>query len=207
TGAAYAWNTLGAIGGSLAGGFGLLTAVTALGAWRLVVGTAAGLTLAFLFLLWKRERRGLRQTAPLGLAALALGLLLATGPPAVWRHSPVGAGRAKIDGLSRNDLEYLARDRRRAVVWEAEGRESSVALLADDGYAFLVNGKSDGHSRGDAGTQVMSGMLGALIHPAPRQPCVISFGPLFTSPRAAERMTKPHPSDVVAAPAKPHMAN
>ena len=59
---------------------------------------------------------------------------------------------------------------------EAEGRESSVALLADDGYAFLVNGKSDGHSRNDAGTQVMIGVLGALIHPAPREVCVIGLG-------------------------------
>src|SRR5437667_2034755 len=36
-GLAYAWNTAGAIAGSLAGGFGLLPLLSAPGAWRLVV--------------------------------------------------------------------------------------------------------------------------------------------------------------------------
>ena len=38
TGSAYAWNTLGAILGSLAGGFGLLPLLSAPGAWRVTVG-------------------------------------------------------------------------------------------------------------------------------------------------------------------------
>ena len=37
TGVAYAWNTAGAIAGSLAGGFGLLPLLTAPGTWKLVV--------------------------------------------------------------------------------------------------------------------------------------------------------------------------
>ncbi len=51
-GSAFAWNTAGAIAGSLAGGFGLLPWFTAVGAWRLVVvllcvlSVALGLELA-----------------------------------------------------------------------------------------------------------------------------------------------------------------
>ena len=56
---------------------------------------------------------------------------------------------------------------RRAIVWEGDGVESSVALARDDnGYAFIVNGKADGSARGDAGTQVMLGLIGALRHPS-----------------------------------------
>ena len=62
------------------------------------------------------------------------------------------------------------------MVWEAEGRESSIALVGDGGYAFLVNGKSDGHARADAGAQGMGGLLGALIHPEVHDVCVIGLG-------------------------------
>src|SRR5262249_14420264 len=53
---------------------------------------------------------------------------------------------------------------------------SSVALDATDGLAMVVNGKIDGNARGDASTQVMGGVLGALLHPHPRRAMVIGFG-------------------------------
>ena len=42
-GAAYAWNTAGAIAGSLAGGFGLMQLLSAPGCWRLVIALLAAL--------------------------------------------------------------------------------------------------------------------------------------------------------------------
>jgi spermidine synthase len=54
--------------------------------------------------------------------------------------------------------------------------ESSVAMTQLDGYAFLVNGKVDGHVRGDAPTQVMGGLLGAILHPRPARALVIGLG-------------------------------
>ena len=66
---------------------------------------------------------------------------------------------------------------RHAIVWEGDGVESSVALGAQvNGYAFIVNGKSDGSARGDAGTQVMLGLLAAIRHPAPKRALVIGLG-------------------------------
>ena len=66
---------------------------------------------------------------------------------------------------------------RRGVVWEGDGTESGVALIhSRTGYAFIVNGKSDGSARDDAGTQVMSGLVGALTHPNPRRALVIGLG-------------------------------
>src|SRR5439155_1624325 len=57
------------------------------------------------------------------------------------------------------------------------GRESSVALLKkENGYAFAIAGKVDGSARGDAGTQVMGGLIGAALHPDPRRVLVIGLG-------------------------------
>src|SRR5687767_1991887 len=42
--------------------------------------------------------------------------------------------------------------------------------------AFIVNGKVDGNARHDAPTQVMSGLLGALLHPSPRSALVVGLG-------------------------------
>jgi spermidine synthase len=94
----------------------------------------------------------------------------------VWRHTPIGAGRANQNDATPNSLRRFVNDHRRAIGWEAEGVESSVALSIDDGYAFLVNGKSDGHARGDAGTQIMSGLLGGLLLGQPKRALVIGLG-------------------------------
>ena len=96
-------------------------------------------------------------------------------PPSVTAGSGRGAWRPR-DLASPNATEDWLREQRRSVVWEAEGRESSVALLGSTGLAFAVNGKVDGHSRYDAGTQVMAGLLGALLHPAPRRVLVVGLG-------------------------------
>jgi spermidine synthase len=174
-GLAYAWNTAGAIAGSLAGGFGLLPGLTAPGAWRGVAVALALLGLWSLALAVRQRQPGLRLPAAAA-AAAALVMLTAAGPTAMWRHTPIGAGRAQAGDLSRNGLRDLVNYRRRVLQWEAEGVESSVALCAENGLAFLVNGKVDGHARGDAGTQVMSGVLGAILHPSPKRALVVGLG-------------------------------
>jgi hypothetical protein len=92
-GLTYAWNTVGAIAGSLAGGFGLIPLLTAPGAWR-----AAGYALIVLGLcaaaVSVRERSGFRPLlAPLAVAAALVLMLGTTGPTAAWRHGGIGAGR------------------------------------------------------------------------------------------------------------------
>jgi spermidine synthase len=173
-GLAYGWNTAGSIAGALAGGFGLLPLVTAPLAWR---GTVVALALAALAAaVASRTREAARPTWSVVLAGLSCLLLAAPGPSAAWRHSGIGAGRFQGDWSSPNDLRAAFQSARSAVFWEAEGKESSVALWGDDDYAFFINGKSDGAARGDAATQVMSGLVGALLHPQPRRAMVIGLG-------------------------------
>ena len=176
-GLAYAANTAGAIVGSLAGGFGLLPWLSAPGAWEfatlsLVVLGAGAVALSAA---WRSIRTLVPHTA---VAAATLALLAATGPTAVWRHSGIGAGRARLTGISSaNQLKAWSNTERRMVVWDGDGTESSVALArSSSGYAFIVNGKSDGSARGDAGTQVMMGLLGPILNPNARRSLVIGLG-------------------------------
>lgn len=159
-GLAYTWNTTGAIAGSLAGGFGLLPA---LGAPRLWVGSALVLV-ALGVAMAVRAPGGRFRLAPLTtiLAVFSLWLSTAEGPTAFWRHSGIGAGRLGDSLASPNLTRKAIAVSRRAVEWEADGVESSVAINRLNGYSFFVNGKSDGHSIGDAATQILSGLVGAL---------------------------------------------
>ncbi|HEY6843835.1 MAG TPA: spermidine synthase, partial [Thermoanaerobaculia bacterium] len=151
-GMAYAWNTAGAIAGSLAGGFGLLPLLSAPGAWRAVIVVLALLGIAAAALA--------RSVAPAAVAVAAIAGTFALGPTAVWRHSGIGAGRAETPS-TKNEIRDWIRGERRELVWDVDGRESSVALIDGSDFAFIVNGKADGSARGDAGTQVMGGMVGA----------------------------------------------
>ena len=196
-GQAYTANTIGAIVGSLAGGFGLLPLLTAVNVWRGVVVVLAALAAATLALAATqagvmRRRDGEepdrdagpqippalvpRLALPALTAALALLLLLATGPTAAWRHGGIGAGRSDKFGATPNALKGFVNDTRRGIVQEWEGVESSVAVSDHTGYCFVVNGKSDGHIRIDAGTQVMGGLVGAVVHPGVKSAMVIGLG-------------------------------
>jgi spermidine synthase len=172
-GQAYAANTTGAIAGALAGGFGLIPWLSAPGAWRFASLSLVALGICALGFSPRRTR----MLPRLGLAAVSLVCLAATGPTAVWRHSGIGAGRAAVTFTSPNQFRDWAQAERRAIVWDDDGTESSVALAVHTyGYAFIVNGKSDGSARGDAGTQVMLGVLGAILNPRARRSLVIGLG-------------------------------
>jgi spermidine synthase len=175
-GLAYAWNTVGGIAGSLAGGFGLLPVLSATGTWVFVTALLCALGLVALALAGRSGRK-LSALIPLGAAAASLLLLGGHGPTAAWRHSPIGAGRVNLGNSSPNSLrDWLARSRR-ILAWEKDGVESSVGVLkGSDGYAFAISGKVDGSARGDAATQVMGGLVGAVLHANPRRALVIGLG-------------------------------
>ena len=176
-GMAYAWNTVGSIIGSLAGGFGLLPLLTAPGVWRLVGAVLVVLGLVSMLLSLHQERPSpVRLLAPVAVALSAALLLTAEGPTAAWRHTPIGAGRSDLTAKSTNELREWLAERRRWTTWEADGLESSVGIQSMDGLSFIVNGKSDGNSIFDGDTQVMGGLIGALVHPQPRSSLVIGLG-------------------------------
>jgi spermidine synthase len=179
TGQAYAWNTGGAILGSLAGGFGLMPLLSATGVWKFSVLLLAvlGLIAAFYALAQKGNARRPRVAGPMLTAALAAFLIAwPQGPTAAWRNNAIGAGRTDFvltDPLSLHDSSNTCR---RNILWQRDGRESNVGLSISNGYAFVVNGKVDGNIRDDATTQVMLGLLGAYLHPSPKTSFVVGLG-------------------------------
>jgi len=177
-GLAYGWNTAGAITGSLAGGFGFLPWLTAPGVWRASALLLIALGVAAMVLSSRIEKRMNALALPTIAAIVTLMLVRTVGPTAALRHSPIGAGRADnvMRGGSINSIRDWMHAKRRSIIWEADGVESSVALSSTDGYAFVVNGKSDGHSRTDAGTQVMGGLIGAFLHPSSKKALVVGLG-------------------------------
>lgn len=176
TGAAYAWNTVGALAGLFAGEFGFLPMFSAPGVWKMVVVLLSAVAVAAAFLDLTRERRWIRLLPPFATVAGALALLLAIGPTAFWRHSQIGVGYLRQYQGSPNEMHELVNRIRRRVLWETDGIESSVALANPDGAAFVVNGKSDGNAKMDAATQIMSGLIGAALHPHPEKTMVIGLG-------------------------------
>lgn len=181
TGAVFFGNTVGSIAGALAGGFGLMPLLTATGAWQalvllLIAGGAA------VFAVARRASPdavgGLRPVIFAGVpVVLALACLSAEGPTAAWRHGGVGAGRA--EGLAQFDANSIREWRNRlrsSFFWEADGAESSIGISDNGSFAFHLNGKCDGNSVGDAGMQIMSGLIGAALHPDPKTALVVGLG-------------------------------
>jgi spermidine synthase len=178
-GLAYAWNTGGAIAASLLGSFILFPTLGARGSWKLAVGTLVALGAVTLFFALRERNRVFAGFAAAS-AVVSVILMFSLGPTAVWRHSGIGAGRTAMF-TTPNALREWMNNNRKATIFEKDGRESSIALLAGDDLGLIVNGKSDGSARDDAGTQVMSGILPLLMHPNPKTAMVVGLGTGTTS--------------------------
>src|SRR5438128_7587757 len=71
TGAAYAWNTIGALAGSLAGGFGFIPMFSAPGVWRIVIILLCALAVVAVSLALRERWHWTRVGAPLAIALFA----------------------------------------------------------------------------------------------------------------------------------------
>lgn len=180
-GLTYGFNTAGSIAGSLLGGFGLLPLLTAPGAWKLTAVLLAALSLVTILIAFRKRAAALLSPAPAALfviAALPVVLSLSEGPTAAWRHSGIGAGRSYMlaEKTPFSQYQIWKREIKEGIIREWDGVESSVALSNIGGIAFLVNGKSDGHALNDAGTQIMAGLIAALLHDNPKSSFVVGLG-------------------------------
>jgi spermidine synthase len=173
-GNAYAWNTLGAIAGSLVVGFGAMPLLGAPGLWRAIAATLSVLSLCILAAAPRPKRRAALIVA--GLCFVTLGSMIADGPTAVWRHSGIGAGRAPVPRTDLNRRQQWINEKRHILVWDTDGVECGVGIQRQDGFAFVVDGKSDGNALGDAATQMGAAISGAVLHPDPRTALVIGLG-------------------------------
>lgn len=177
-GRAYAFNTVGSILGALLAGFVIIPRLGAVDSWRAVVVLLALAAAVSVVMAWLREpsKQPGRTAAALGLVTLAITALFSLGPTGVWRHEPIGAGRAAITSFDRNSLKQWLGESRARTVWEADGKESSVRLSDNHSYAFSINGKCDGSVWEDRGTQSMLAVLPTLLHPQAKSAFVVGLG-------------------------------
>ena len=176
TGKLYFWNTIGSISGSLAGGFFLIPYLSAPLCWKVAFYLLA--SLAFIMMMVSIPKKlEMKKLFIVGIF-LIIGIIFAAvfrGPTAAWRHTLPDFNI--VSQKNKNKLRNWLNTGNKNTIWEKDGKECSVAIRDSNlGLAFIVNGKSDGSSRGDAGTQVMLGLVSAILHPSPHTTLVIGLG-------------------------------
>lgn len=175
-GRVYAFNTLGTLLGALLTGFVLLPGLGSVALWRWLALTLASLGILCALFAWHGSRAPKLLYGPLALALLAFALSGSRGPGVVFRHSPIGAGRLDVSSKTRNQLLEITHEVERDVVWERDGVESTIAIRDSTGFAFYVNGKSDGAVVADRGTQAFLGLLPAALHGSVKSAFVVGLG-------------------------------
>ncbi|HTQ35747.1 MAG TPA: fused MFS/spermidine synthase [Steroidobacteraceae bacterium] len=116
----YAWNTVGAIAGTLAAGLFILPALRYEGAVRLAVTASAVLAVLCCLLLFRPRPR---VALPVGMLAVGIALLFAPRPPdALLRYSPLRISR-------EGELLYYG-----------VGRSAAVVALGQDGQIMVRTG-------------------------------------------------------------------
>ncbi len=186
SGDVFGWNAAGNLVGALLGGLVLIPGLGALASWRCAAWLLASGSVAAAAGALGSGERARALLAALALAGCASLLGLTTGPTAAWRHQPIGVGwvpRSFPGAVARHDYLNAVR---REIAWQADGRESMIGIGTRDGEALLVNGKSDGNLRTDAPTQIMTGLVLAARHPAPRLALVVGLGTGSTAGWLAE---------------------
>src|SRR5438270_915413 len=127
TGAAYAWNTAGAIAGSLAGGFGFIPVLTATGTWKLVALLLVLSAFAAAIAEQRRLSRPLRAAPAILVGAVVLMMWgFVKGPTAAWRHAQLSS--LKQYDRTPNETRDLLQSLRRDILWQADGVETSIGI-------------------------------------------------------------------------------
>jgi spermidine synthase len=159
----YAWNTVGAVLGAVLAGFVVLPRFgiqTTLVAAAMVHAVAGALVL----------RRRVVALAVVAAFAVAAALLPRWDPAllsgGVYKYAVYAAPGRLEDELRAGELIYYR-----------EGAETTVSVKRVGGTLSLaVDGKVDATSGGDMLTQRLLAHLPLLLHPAPREACVIGLG-------------------------------
>jgi len=196
----YAANTVGAIGGALAGGFALIPALglratfTATSVLAVIAGVACVAIARPPKPSAKADGRGLRPLLGAVVAGAAALAVIAALPS--WDRALLSSGAYKYAPyLAGADLDAVLRAGRLEYYREGAAGTVSVRVLTGT-RALAIDGKVDASDGGDMLTQRMLGLLPVLIHENAKDVCVIGLGSGVTSASALAPGTVEH-EDVV----------
>jgi spermidine synthase len=179
SGILLAAHSSGALAGSLLFGFYLITWLGVVNCMKLLalLSLVTGLLL-LIYYYWQNKNSFSLKPILIALAIIAINVLMlaADGPTAAMRHSAIGFGRMAMLEKSALFRKQMFNRKRRGIIWERDGLESSLAIDGANGLSLIINGQSDGNVVGDAPTQIMSGLIGAILHPEPRRAFVVGLG-------------------------------
>ncbi len=192
-GAAYAWNTLGAIAGSLAGGFWLVPRLGSRGALAAGIAVSALLAIPALAATRSPLRRGLRAAFACAVLALAIDVVVdAPALPPEVLSSGVFRYADRYSGLDHARFFEAARANHGDILYFKEGLTCTVTVFrTTSAQVLLVNGKPDasvppglaepfGPLRtarlGDLPTQVLVAQIPMLLAPRADEVLVIGLG-------------------------------
>jgi spermidine synthase len=170
-GKAYAANTVGAIGGAVLSGFWL---VPRLGAYRLV-GLLALANVAIAVALLARSAG--RKILPAAAALAVAGAVVAAMVSPRWNNQAISTFAPFLYyDPSKTHLTVAEWAESFDILYAKDGLNATISVAAGEDYVSLrTNGKVDAGNR-DIETQLFSGHLGGIFHPAPRRVLVVGFG-------------------------------
>jgi len=180
TAGVYVANTLGAISGSLVAGFFF---VPRFGLRATFAGTTslavAGSVVVAAVALASRTQRSPRTVATVGALAIAgVVLAIAIGIPD-WDRRLLSSGAYKYAPYIRANgaADFEASLRAGRLEYYKEGAAGTVSVRRLNGKLSLaIDGKIDASNAGDMLTQRLLGALPVLLHPDPKDLCVIGLG-------------------------------
>jgi spermidine synthase len=178
----YVGNTAGAIAGALAAGFVLVPLLGLEGTFLLTSDAAAvGGAILAAFLVVSRARLGGRRLVPLCAAVIAAATLVVAVHATPWDRDLLSSGAYKyapyITAAGPTSAEFKASLRAGRLEYYAEGPAATVSVrLLGGRLALAIDGKVDASNGGDMLTQRMLGVLPVLLHPDPKDVCVIGLG-------------------------------
>ncbi len=186
------WNTLGAVGGVLLTGFGLMPAIGLRSSFTvLALSLAAGATLVAWRWQWKPALPAAGGTIGL------LGLLFLFGGES-WRHV-MSSGAFRARELEVNTEAMKLRKQHIRIVFYEDSADATVSVERGDGVGapadvgMRINGKTEASSRADLGTQLLVGHLPMLAKPGAKDVFVLGLGSGITAGAALgypiERLT------------------
>ncbi|HEV3217759.1 MAG TPA: fused MFS/spermidine synthase [Vicinamibacterales bacterium] len=169
----YASNTLGAIAGALVAGFVLLPSFGLRATFRMTASLGLGAALAVWVIAGRFERPARGRLAAAAAFALGCAAVLLLPP---WDLSLLASGAYKYAPYLRPaDLETELRTWRLLSYKDGAAATVSVRELAGM-RSLVIDGKVDASNMGDMLTQRLLGLLPVLLHPNPRDVCVIGLG-------------------------------
>jgi spermidine synthase len=178
-GTVFAYNTLGTILGTVAGGLFL---IPELGLEKtFVVGTALTMGIGVLALASVRSVRAL-PAVPLTVACVCAFLILSLLMRSPWDPRVLAKGEFRNPSVGFDSFDAYRESLDDQVLYHRDGVNTTVTVLRDGDSIYLkVNGKTDASTKGDLSTQLLLGHLPALLHTGARNAAVIGFGSGITA--------------------------